>query len=165
MQFYCKDRAGGYARRMDRIDRKLLNLLQRDASRTNVDLADEVGLSPSSCLRRLQRLRKSGVIDRIVAILNPARAGRTIKALVTVELKLHGEQHMRRFLNRAVAEEAVSQAYGVTGETDVVLMLWLRDMEEYVALCDRLFSDDHNVARFFTMVVMRTAKDETAIRL
>ena len=165
MQFYCKDRAGGYARRMDRIDRKLLNLLQRDASRTNVDLADEVGLSPSSCLRRLQRLRKSGVIDRIVAILNPARAGRTIKALVTVELKLHGEQHMRRFLNRAVAEEAVSQAYAVTGETDVVLMLWLRDMEEYVALCDRLFSDDHNVARFFTMVVMRTAKDETAIRL
>ena len=165
MQFYCKGRAGGYARRMDRIDRKLLNLLQRDASRTNVDLADEVGLSPSSCLRRLQRLRKSGVIDRIVAILNPARAGRTIKALVTVELKLHGEQHMRRFLNRAVAEEAVSQAYAVTGETDVVLMLWLRDMEEYVALCDRLFSDDHNVARFFTMVVMRTAKDETAIRL
>ena len=165
MQFYCKDRAGGYARRMDRIDRKLLNLLQRDASRTNVDLADEVGLSPSSCLRRLQRLRKSGVIDRIVAILNPARAGRTIKTLVTVELKLHGEQHMRRFLNRAVAEEAVSQAYAVTGETDVVLMLWLRDMEEYVALCDRLFSDDHNVARFFTMVVMRTAKDETAIRL
>ncbi|MGD9477983.1 Lrp/AsnC family transcriptional regulator [Shinella sp. G-2] len=150
---------------MDRIDRKLLNLLQRDASRTNVDLADEVGLSPSSCLRRMQRLRKTGVIDRIVAILNPARAGRTIKALVTVELKLHGEQHMRRFLDIAVAEEAVSQAYAVTGETDVVLMLWLRDMEEYVALCDRLFSDQHKVARFFTMVVMRTAKDETAIRL
>ena len=150
---------------MDRIDRKLLNLLQRDASRTNVDLADEVGLSPSSCLRRTQRLRKSGVIDRIVAILNPSRAGRTIKALVTVELKLHGEQHMRRFLDIAVAEEAVSQAYSVTGETDVVLMLRLRDMDEYVPLCDRLFSDNNNVARFFTMVVMRTAKEETAIRL
>ena len=144
---------------------KLLNLLQRDASRTNVEMADEVGLSPSSCLRRTQRLRKSGVIDRIVAILNPAKAGRMIKALVTVELKLHGEQHMRRFLDVAVAEEAVSQAYAVTGESDVVLMLRLRDMEEYVAVCDRLFSDQHNVARFFTMVVMRTAKEETAIRL
>ena len=150
---------------MDRIDRKLLNLLQRDASRTNVDLADEVGLSPSSCLRRTQRLRKSGVIDRIVAILNPARAGRMIKALVTVELKLHGEQHMRRFLDIAVAEEAVTQAYAVTGESDVVLMLRLRDMDEYMPLCDRLFSDNNNVARFFTMVVMRTAKEETAIRL
>ncbi len=165
MQFYCKYGGGDYAAAMDRIDRKLLNLLQRDASRTNVDMADEVGLSPSSCLRRTQRLRKSGVIDRIVAILNPAKAERMIKALVTVELKLHGEQHMRRFLDVAVAEDAVSHAYAVTGETDVILMLRLRDMEEYVVLCDRLFSDQHNVARFFTMVVMRTAKEETAIRL
>ncbi len=165
MQFYCKVHMWEYAQPMDRIDKKLLNLLQRDASRTNVDLADAVGLSPSSCLRRTQRLRKSGVIERIVAILNPAKAGRTIKALVTVELKLHGEQHMRRFLDIAIAEEAVSQAYAVTGETDVVLMLRLRDMEEYAPLCDRLFSDENNVARFFTMVAIRTAKEETAIRL
>ena len=150
---------------MDRIDRKLLNLMQRDASRTNVDMADEVGLSPSSCLRRVQRLRKSGVIDRVVAILNPARAGRTVKALVTVELRLHGERHMRRFLEIASAEEAVSNAYAVTGNTDVVLMLRLRDMEEYDALCDRLFRNETNVARFFTMVVIRTAKEETAIAL
>ena len=150
---------------MDRIDRKLLNLMQRDASRTNADMADEVGLSPSSCLRRIRKLRSQGIIDRVVAILNPARSGRVIKALVTVELKLHGEQHMRRFLDLAVAEEAVSQAYAVTGETDVVLVLRLRDMEEYDALCDRLFRDQTNIARFFTMMVIRTAKDETAIAL
>lgn len=150
---------------MDQIDRKLLNLMQHDASRTNADMADEVGLSPSTCLRRVQRLRKSGVIDRIVAILNPAKAGRAIKALVTVELKLHGEQHMRRFLETAIAEPAVSHAYAVTGQTDVVLMLRLRYMEEFDALCDRLFRDQNNVARFFTMIVIRTAKEETAIRL
>ena len=150
---------------MDRIDRKLLNLLQRDASRTNAAMADEVGLSPSSCLRRIRRLRQSGIVDRIVAVLNPARAGRVLKALVTVELKLHGEQHMRRFLDLAVAEEAVAHAYAVTGEADVFLMLRLRDMEEYDALCDRLFRDRTHVARFFTMMVIRTAKEETAIRL
>lgn len=150
---------------MDRIDRKLLNLMQRDASRTNVDMAEEVGLSPSSCLRRVQRLRKSGVIDRVVAILDPARAGRAIKALVTVELKLHGEHHMRRFLDIARTEEVVSHAYAVTGETDVVLMLSLRDMDELDALCDRLFRDENNVARYFTMIVIRTAKEETAMRL
>lgn len=150
---------------MDAIDRKLLNLMQRDASRTNVEMADDVGLSPSSCLRRIQRLRKSGVIDRIVAILNPAKAGRGVKAMVTVKLKLHGEQHMRRFLELVAAEEAVAQAYGVTGETDVVLMLRLRDMDEYDAICDRLFRDETNVARFYTMVVIKTAKEETAIRI
>lgn len=154
-----------YHQPMDRIDRKLLNLMQRDASRTNVDMADEVGLSPSSCLRRVQRLRASGIIDRIVAILNPARAGRGIKAIVTVELKLHGEAHMRRFLNLASAQEAVSHAYAVTGETDVVLMLRLKDMEEFSGLCDRLFRDQTNVARFFTMMVIKTAKEETAVRV
>lgn len=150
---------------MDRIDRKILNLMQRDASRTNAEMADEVGLSPSTCLRRVQRLKKTGVIDKIVAILNPARAGRGIKALVTVELKQHGEQHMRRFLDIATTEDAVSSAWSVTGETDVVMMLRLADMEEYDALCDRLFRDQTNVARFFTMMVIRTAKEETAIRL
>lgn len=150
---------------MDRIDTRLLNLLQRDASRTNADLADAVGLSPSSCLRRIRRLRDGGIIDRIVAILNPAKAGRMLKAWVTVELKLHGEQHMRRFLALATAEAAVSNAYAVTGEVDVILMLHLRDMEEFDALCDRLFRDNTNVARFYTMMVIRTAKEETAIRL
>lgn len=150
---------------MDRIDQKLLNLLQRDAGRTNADLAAEVGLSPSSCLRRVRRLRESGIIDRIVAILNPAKLGRGLKAWVTVELKLHGDQHMRRFLTLATAEPAVATAHAVTGETDVVLMLHLRDMEEFDTLCDRLFRDNTNVARFYTMMVIRTAKEDTAIRL
>ena len=150
---------------MDRIDRRILNLMQRDASRTNADIAETVGLSPSTCLRRVQRLKKTGIIEKIVALLNPSRAGRGIKALVTVELKLHGEQHMRQCLNLAVQEDAVSHAYSVTGETDVVLMLRLVDMEEFDALCDRLFRDQTNVARFFTMMIIRTAKEETAIRL
>ena len=150
---------------MDAIDRKLLNLLQRDASRTNSEMADAVGLSPSSCLRRIRRLHSSGTIDRIVAILNPARTGKVLKAMVTVELKQHGEQHMREFLDRAAAEEAVAQAYAATGEVDVILMLRLKDMEEYDTLCDRLFRGKSNVARFYTMLVTRTAKEETAIQL
>lgn len=150
---------------MDKIDKKLLNLMQRDASRSNVDMADEIGLSPSSCLRRVQKFHKTGIIDRIVAILKPAKAGRFIQAIVTVELKLHGEHHMRRFLDLAVAEKTVSTAYAVTGKTDVVLMLRLHDMEEFDELCDRLFRDQNNIARFFTMMVIRTAKEETAIEL
>lgn len=150
---------------MDRIDRKLLNLLQRDASRTNAALADEVGLSASSCLRRIRRLRQSGVIDRIAAILNPAKTGRTLKAVVTVELRLHGEPNTRQFLDLAAREEAVAQAYAVTGEVDAVLILRLRDMEEYDALCNRLFQERMNVARYWTMMVIRTGKDETAIPL
>ena len=150
---------------MDRIDLKLLDLMQRDASRTNVDLAETVGLSPSSCLRRVRRLKAAGVIERIVAILSPAKVGRGLRALVMVELERHGDHQMRRFLDRAVKEEAVAQAYAVTGSADVVLSLRLRDMEEYDALCGRLFREQTNVARFVTMMVIRTAKEETALRL
>lgn len=150
---------------MDRIDRKLLKLLQEDASRTNADLAAEVGLSPSSCLRRIRRLKSAGVIDRVVALLNPAKAGRGMKAIVTVELERHGEQHMRRFLELVVMEPAVIQAYSVSGSTDAVLMLRLTDMEEFDALCERLFRDRTNVARYYTMFVIRTAKETTAIPL
>jgi Lrp/AsnC family leucine-responsive transcriptional regulator len=148
---------------MDRIDRKLLKLLQEDASRTNARLADEVGLSPSSCLRRIRRLKSSGVIDRIIAILNPAKAGRRMKAVVTVELERHSEQYMRRFLDLVAKEPAVVQAYSVSGETDAILMLRLTDMDEFDALCERLFRAGNNVARYYTMFVIRTAKEATAI--
>lgn len=150
---------------MDRIDRKLLDLLQEDASRTNARLAEEVGLSPSSCLRRIRRLTSTGVIDRIVAILNPAKADRRMKAIVTLELERHGEQQTRRFLALATEEKAVIQAYSVSGQTDVVLMLRLADMAEFDALCERLFREGRNVARYYTMFVIRTAKETTAIPL
>ncbi|CAH2398822.1 Lrp/AsnC family transcriptional regulator [Mesorhizobium ventifaucium] len=150
---------------MERVDSKLLKLLQEDASRTNADLAAEVGLSPSSCLRRIRRLKSAGVIDRVVALLNPAKAGRGMKAIVTVELERHGEQHMRRFLELAVMEPAVIQAYSVSGSTDAVLMLRLMDMDEFDTLCERLFRDRTNVARYYTMFVIRTAKETTAIPL
>ncbi|RWQ29282.1 Lrp/AsnC family transcriptional regulator [Mesorhizobium sp.] len=150
---------------MDRIDRKLLKLLQEDASRTNADLAAEVGLSSSSCLRRIRRLKSVGVIDRVVALLDPAKAGRGMKAIVTVELERHGEQHMRRFLELAAMEPVVIQAYSVSGSTDAVLMLRLMDMDEFDTLCERLFRDRTNVARYYTMFVIRTAKETTAIPL
>jgi Lrp/AsnC family leucine-responsive transcriptional regulator len=150
---------------MDRIDRRLLNLLQVNASRTNADLAEEVGLSPSSSLRRVRRLRSAGIIDRVVAILNPAKAGKGMKAIVTVELERLGEPHTRPFLDLVGGEPAVIQAYAVSGETDVVLMPRLADMEEFDALCERLFKDRSNVARYYTMFVIRTGKETTAVPL
>ncbi|NRP19616.1 Leucine-responsive regulatory protein [Ensifer adhaerens] len=148
---------------MDRIDKKLLTLLQQDASRTNADLAAEVGLSPSSCLRRIRRLNAAGVIERVVAVLNPAKAGRSVKAIITVELERHGEQYVRRFLDMAAKEPAVTQAYSVSGATDALLMLRLKDMEELDALTERLFREESNVARYYTTFVIRTGKDTTEI--
>jgi Lrp/AsnC family transcriptional regulator, leucine-responsive regulatory protein len=94
-----------------------------------------------------------------------ARPGQGMKAIVTVELERHGERYMRDFLEVAAQESAVTQAYSVSGETDAVLMLRLTDMEEFDALCERLFRDRSNVARYYTMFVIRTAKEATTIPL
>lgn len=150
---------------MDRIDRKLLTLLQADASRTNAQLADEVGLAPSSCLRRIRRLEAAGLILRTVAILDPVRAGKNLKVILAVELTRHDEPNRRRFLELAARQPAVVQAYGVTGQTDVILMLRVADMDEVTALCELLFGEGSNVTRYYTMVVNKTAKETTAIPL
>ena len=74
---------------LDRTDRALLALLQRDARRTNVELAEAVSLSPSACLRRLQRLERSGAIRGYRAMLDPSAVGRGLKAFVRVQLERH----------------------------------------------------------------------------
>lgn len=84
---------------------------------------------------------------------------------MTVELERHGELQTRRFLDLASAEPAVIQAYSVSGQTDVVLMMRLPDMAEFDALCARLFQGHANVARYYTSFVIRTAKETTAIQL
>lgn len=150
---------------MDRIDRKLLELLQTDASLTNAELAERVSLSPSSCLRRIRRLKDEGVIERVVAVLAPAKTGRNLRAAVTVKLHRHGETFMRQFLDAAAREPAVMQAHSVSGDADALLMLRLADMEEYDALCGRLFKGESNVAQYTTMFAIRTAKETTRIEL
>ncbi|HEV7327464.1 MAG TPA: Lrp/AsnC family transcriptional regulator [Bosea sp. (in: a-proteobacteria)] len=150
---------------MDRIDRRLLTLLQEDASRTNAQLADEVGLAPSSCLRRIRRLEAAGLILRTVAILDPAKSGKGLKVIIAVELARHDEPNRRRFLELAARQPAVVQAYGVTGQTDAMLMLRVADMDEVAALCELLFDGHSNVSRYYTMVVNKTAKETTAIPL
>lgn len=150
---------------MDRIDRKLLNLLQADASRTNAQLADEVGLAPSSCLRRIRRLEAAGMILRTVAILDPAKTGKGLKVIITVELARHDEPSRRQFLELASRQPAVVQAYSVTGQTDAILMLRVADMDEVTALCELLFDERSNVTRYYTMIVKKTGKETTAIPL
>lgn len=148
---------------MDRLDLKLLAALQADGGRTNAALAEEVGLSPSSCLRRVRRLKRTGIIRKTVTLVDPNALDRGLTAIVEVELERHGDRRMRDFIAQARSERAVTHVYAVTGEVDVILMLRLVDMAEYQDLCERLFHNDGNVARFRTLFVMETAKEETAI--
>lgn len=150
---------------MDALDRKILNLLQEDASITNTRLAERVYLSPSSCLRRVNRLKDSGKIVSIVARCDPAALGRGLSVIVLVTLKYDAVAKRRAFMEKVSTEKAISQAYSVSGETDVTLFMNLTGMDEYVEICERLFDHDENVDKFKSLFVMDHFKNETAIPL
>lgn len=148
---------------MDNTDRQILEILQQDASLSNAELAQRVHLSPSSCLRRVQKLKAEGVITKTVALVNPDKLERSLCGIVEVSLERHGTEARADFVEKVKEEGAITQAYSVTGEADVILVVQLRDMKEYAGLCDRLLNYDPNVVKFRTSFSMEQYKNTTVI--
>ncbi len=116
---------------LDAIDRRIMRALQRDGRLPVVALAEQVGLSPTPCQRRVRRLEEAGVIARYAAVLDPARLGLPLQAFVMVGLSSHAEEVVQGF-QRAVAERPeVLAAYAMSGEMDYLLHILAADFEAY----------------------------------
>ena len=150
---------------LDATDRRLLDLIQRDDSRTNQDLAAALHISPATCLRRVRRLQEAGVIERRVAVLAPGRIGAGFNAIVEVTLDRQGAEHLAAFERRAVAESAVQQCWRVAPGPDFMLVLRVGDMPAYQVLAERLFTQDANVRNVRTFFATRRAKFSTEVPL
>jgi Lrp/AsnC family leucine-responsive transcriptional regulator len=148
---------------MDAIDCKIVEIIQNNADLTNAELATQVNLSPSSCLRRMQRLKTEGVILKTVGLVDPDKLNRSLTAIVDITLERHGTEARGMFMDQIMREPAIAQAYSVTGETDVLMIINLVDMKEYQAICNRIFNNDPNVVKFRTLFAMERNKFETAI--
>jgi DNA-binding Lrp family transcriptional regulator len=133
----------------DEVDLKLLDLLQTDASRSNQALAELAHISPPTCLRRIKRLRDSGLISRQVALLDSDRLatvlGHGLTAMVEITLDRQGSDYCDAFELRVAADDAVQQCYRVSPGPDFCLVVVARDMPDYLALAQRLFTSDANV--------------------
>ena len=149
----------------DATDLRILDQLQRDASLTNQALAAVVHTSPATCLRRVKRLTDSGVIERSIAILSPAKLGAGLTAIVEVTLDRQGAEHLAVFEARAVAEASVQQCHRVSPGPDFMLVLQVADMAAYHALVQRLFSQDANVRNVKAFFSVFRAKFEPRIVL
>jgi Lrp/AsnC family transcriptional regulator, leucine-responsive regulatory protein len=150
---------------LDAADLRILDILQRDASLSNQDLAAAVHTSAATCLRRVKRLTDAGVIERRVAILSPQAIGTALTAFAEVSLDAQGAEHLQAFEARAVAEGAVQQCYRVAPGPDLILVLQLPDMAAYHALVQRLFTQDANVRNVKTFFSVHRAKYETRVPL
>ncbi len=150
---------------LDATDLRLLDLLQTDASLSNQALAEAAGTSPATALRRVRRLVDEGVIERRVALLNPAALGAGLTALVEITLDRQGAEHLDAFETRAVAEAAVQQCWRVSPGPDFVLVLWVAGMPAYQALVQRLFTQDANVRNVKAYFSVKRAKFDPRLPL
>ena len=150
---------------LDPIDLHLLALLQRDASRSNLALAEAVGVSPATALRRVRRLVEAGLIERRVALLNPDRLGHGLTALVEITLDRQGAEHLDAFEQRIAADDEVQQLWRVSPGPDFVLVVHCADMPGYQALAQRLFTQDANVRNVRAYFAVKRAKFEPRLKL
>ena len=142
---------------MDEIDRKLLHLLQEDTTLSIAQMADRVGLSPTPCWKRIQKLEASGVITRRVALLDPERVGTPLAAFVAIEAGAHTPQWMQRFSEGVAAMPEVMEVYRMAGEVDYLLRVAVADMAEFDRFYKRLIglAPMKNVTSRFAMERMK----------
>lgn len=142
---------------MDEIDRALLDILQQDATLSIAQMAERVGLSPTPCWKRIQKLETKGVITRRVAVLDPDLVGVGLSVLVSIEAGAHTPEWLERFSAAVNAMPEVMEVYRMAGDVDYTLRVAVADMAEYDAFYKRLIAvaPMKNVTSRFAMERMK----------
>ena len=125
---------------MDQTDRKILAILQQDASLPIAEVAARVNLSQTPCWRRIQRLEANGVIQRRVAILDPEKLGIGIQVLVAIETSDHTPDWLQRFEGAVQEMPEVLEVHRTTGDIDYLMRVAVPDMPAYDAFYKRLIA-------------------------
>ncbi len=125
---------------MDAIDRKILAVLQEDASLSVADIGNRVGLSSTPCWKRIQRLEADGVILKRVALVDQDRIGLGITVFVSVETGDHSQEWLDRFAKVVGAMPEVMEFYRMAGDVDYMLRVVVADMSGYDAFYKRLIA-------------------------
>lgn len=151
---------------LDAFDLQLLNLVQRDDSRTSDSLSADVPLSPSAIARRLRRLRRDRWIDRTIALLSPALTRKRLRAIVLVQLAEHADQSGKSALERRLLDAPdVQFCYEIAGPHDFVLLFDCASMADFNETAEALLASSSTVRRYETHFVKRDVKFAPFIQL
>ena len=149
---------------MDRVDRKLLTLLQADCTLSIAQLAEQVNLSATPCWKRIQRLEAEGVIERRVALVDPELVGLGLTVFVAIEAGDHSPAWLERFAAAVNAMPEVMEAHRMAGDVDYMLRVVTTDLRAYDAFYKRLIAavGPKNVS---SRMSMERVKSTTALPL
>ncbi|WP_435235341.1 Lrp/AsnC family transcriptional regulator [Psychromonas sp. PT13] len=152
--------------KLDRIDKHILQLMQRNARISNLELADSVGLSPTPCSRRVKRLEESGIIDKHVTLLKPSVLGLNLTAMIGISMDRHTPDRFDNFERAIVALPEVLECLIVTGQSaDFLLKVVVRDMEHYEKFLLGQLTKLEGVSGVHSSFIMREVVKKTELPL
>lgn len=144
-------------------DRTLLNLLQRDCRLSNQELAEQAGMSPSACWRRIRQFEADGIIDRYTAILKAEAAGLNFSAILHITLTRHNAEAVATFISSVTARPEVLECLATTGEADYHLRVVCIDKDAYNLFLEEFLFRLPGVAHVRTNLVLKEIKLETRL--
>ena len=149
--------------KLDAIDLRILDAVQRDGRITKLKLAELAGLSPTPCWLRLRKLEQAGIIAGYHARLAPRRLTPIATIIVEVALANHRQTDFDRFERAVAATPEITACWSVGGGVDYFLKVTCRDIDSYQRLIDRLLADNIGIDRYFTYIVTRTVKEDAPL--
>jgi Lrp/AsnC family leucine-responsive transcriptional regulator len=149
----------------DRFDARILSALQRDGRLSVVELAEDIGLSPTPCARRIKALEASGTIEGYAAVLNPARVGLGILAIVQVKLTEHTDETVAKFEKEILLMDEVTKCFAMTGTYDFILEVYGEDLDALSNVVLKKLIRVPNVRDMQSSVVLATVKRTVRIPL
>ena len=149
--------------KLDKTDRKILEILQSNAKITNAQLSKEIGLSPAPTLERVKKLETSGLIKSYHAMLDTEKIGLGVSTFVQVTLKGHNKRNIDKFLDEINRIDDVIECHHITGSGDFILKVIAKDISSYQKLMLEKVSEIEVVDSLQSMVILATFKDSKVL--
>ena len=145
--------------KFDKIDLKILKILQENSKITNLDLSKKIGLSPAPTLERVKKLEQSGIIKSYHALVDTQAIGLSVKTFVLVSLAWQKENALNAFLEKIKQIEEITECYIITGEADFLIKIVCKDIPTYEQLLFKTLSQIEEIERLKTLMTLSTVKD------
>lgn len=149
--------------RIDKIDLKIIKILQENSKITNLDLSKKIGLSPAPTLERVKKLEQSGVVESYHAMVNPQSIGLNVKTFVLVSLAWQKENALHEFLEKIKSIKEITECYIITGEADFLIKVICKDIPTYEKLLFKTLSQIEEIERLKTLMTLSTVKNSMVL--
>ncbi len=149
--------------KLDKIDLKILKILQENSKITNLDLSKRIGLSPAPTLERVKKLENNNVIQSYHAVVAPGAIGLNVKTFVLVDLAWQKENALNQFLEKIKSIPEITECYIITGEADFLIKVVCKDIPTYEQLLFKTLSQIEEIERLKTLMTLSTVKDSKVL--